>query len=159
MPVRPFNLAFNKSFGQHICQWMQSVVKTQHWHFRPLFSPLTIPFRDLLTMSMSTTMCVWYLKKIPSYYCCSLNIKRRNKYQRLSCTDLPSPPSKHKQNSPRHITPLPTLFFGGGDEVTPDGARYNPTVIQFLRDDWAHKQMQERWVFRFYVVMMMHIGL
>jgi hypothetical protein len=45
---------------------------------------------------------------------------------------------------PRHKRPLPVLFFGGGDEQLGDGSRYNPTVIQFLRDDWVHQQLQER---------------
>jgi hypothetical protein len=44
----------------------------------------------------------------------------------------------------RHHQPLPLLFFGGGDEILDNGARYNPTVIQFLRDDWTHRQLQER---------------
>ena len=49
---------------------------------------------------------------------------------------------------PRHPAPLPLLFFGGGDEQLGDGSRYNPTVIQFLRDDWVHRQLQERCVWR-----------
>ena len=47
---------------------------------------------------------------------------------------------------PRHKQPLPLLFFGGGDETQVDGSKYNPTVIQFLRDDWIHTQMQQRCV-------------
>ncbi len=47
---------------------------------------------------------------------------------------------------PRHKQPLPLLFFGGGDETQVDGSKYNPTVIQFLRDDWVHTQMQQRCV-------------
>jgi hypothetical protein len=45
---------------------------------------------------------------------------------------------------PRHKQPLPLLFFGGGDETQVDGSKYNPTVIQFLRDDYVHTQMQAR---------------
>ena len=45
---------------------------------------------------------------------------------------------------PRHSQPLPLLFFGSGDESTEDGSRYNPAVISFIRDEWIHKQLQER---------------
>ena len=45
---------------------------------------------------------------------------------------------------PRHKDPLPLLFFGGGDEILGDGSRFNPKVIQFLRDEWVHRQLQER---------------
>lgn len=47
---------------------------------------------------------------------------------------------------PRHSQPLPLLFFGGGDEQTEDGSRYNPTVIQFLKDDWIQKELLKRYV-------------
>ena len=53
-------------------------------------------------------------------------------------------PSGMFSTIPRHQQPLPLLFFGGGDEQSSDGSRYNPTVIQFLKDDWVHKQLQLR---------------
>lgn len=54
----------------------------------------------------------------------------------------PPPPCR-----PRHPqTPLPLLFFGGGDETLEDGSRYNPQVISFIRDEWIHAQMQARCV-------------
>jgi hypothetical protein len=41
--------------------------------------------------------------------------------------------------------PLPQLFFGSsGDEVGADGARYNPQVMSFVRDEWVHAQMAGR---------------
>jgi hypothetical protein len=46
--------------------------------------------------------------------------------------------------SSRHQQPIPLLFFGGGDETLEDGSRYNPAVISFIRDEWIHRQMQER---------------
>ena len=45
---------------------------------------------------------------------------------------------------PRHSQPLATLFWGGGDEQQADGTRFNPTVIQFLEDDYVLKKMIER---------------
>lgn len=48
---------------------------------------------------------------------------------------------------PRHSQPLPLLFFGGGDEQTGDGSRYNPTAIQFLKDDWIQKELLKRYFF------------
>lgn len=47
---------------------------------------------------------------------------------------------------PRHQQPLPSLFFGGGDETLADGSRFNPAVISFIRDEWIHGQMQQRCV-------------
>jgi hypothetical protein len=47
-------------------------------------------------------------------------------------------------SSPRHVSPIPLLFFGGGDETGEDGTRYNPAVISFIRDEWIHNQMQQR---------------
>ena len=46
----------------------------------------------------------------------------------------------------RHPTPVPLLFFGGGDETLADGSRYNPSVISFIRDEWLYQQVKARCV-------------
>lgn len=45
---------------------------------------------------------------------------------------------------PRFSSPIPLLFFGGGDESLEDGSKYNPAAISFIRDDWIFRQMRER---------------
>jgi hypothetical protein len=43
-------------------------------------------------------------------------------------------------------SPVPLLFFGGGDETLENGSRYNPSVISFIRDEWLYRQAKLRCV-------------
>jgi hypothetical protein len=45
---------------------------------------------------------------------------------------------------PQFSSPIPLLFFGGGDESMEDGSKFNPAAITFIRDHWIFHQMRER---------------
>jgi hypothetical protein len=65
----------------------------------------------------------------------------------LAAREITAPPARSLLCSAN--SPVPLLFFGGGDETLENGSRYNPSVISFIRDEWLYRQAKLRCVCAF----------